>query len=473
MAADLIDRLAAHRTMDGLPRAELAWLASKGAVRAFEAGETLAREHEPIDHLNIVLTGHMSIRFNPGGGVRRIAEWRGGDVTGFLPFSRMKGSPGRVVAEEPIEVLQVHRDCFPEMIRERPELTERLVHIMLDRARMFRATELHDEKMRSLGRLAAGLAHELNNPASAVDRTAKSLAGCIADFDAAARALGAANLSAEQLAAIHRLHDAGDLASARHNFSSVEALQREDALADWMEDHGVVSVDLDSLVETYISPAALDELTQVLDAGVLATALRYLGSLSRAHRLAEQIETAASRIHSLVLAVKGFTYMDQSGSAQPVDIGRGLRDTITVLRAKARQKSVELRLDVAPGIPSIDGFGGELNQVWANLIENAIDAVAESGQVSVSATHDRDFITVRVLDDGPGIPSEIIDRIFDPFFTTKDVGEGTGLGLDIAQRLTARHDGSIKVESRPGHTEFIVTLPTAPPATEGKRSEAH
>jgi signal transduction histidine kinase len=160
-----------------------------------------------------------------------------------------------------------------------------------------------------------------------------------------------------------------------------------------------------------------------------------------------------------VLAVKGFTYMDQTVALQPVDIGRGLSDTITVLRAKARQKDAHLTMDVAPGLPAIQGFGGELNQVWANLIENALDAVAEGGHVSVIASHDDTFVTVRVTDDGTGIPHEMIDRIFEPFFTTKAVGEGTGLGLDIVRRVIHRHNGTVTVSSEPGRTEFTVTLP--------------
>ena len=176
------------------------------------------------------------------------------------------------------------------------------------------------------------------------------------------------------------------------------------------------------------------------------------------HQLASQIETAATRIHNLVTAVKGFTYMDQATMPKPVDIGQGLSDTLAVLNAKARGKSVKVTLDVEAGLPRIPGFGGELNQVWANLVDNALDAA--QGHVAVTARRLGPSVVVSVVDDGPGLPREIRDRIFDPFFTTKPVGQGTGLGLDIARRLVSRHLGEIEVESRPGHTEFRVALPT-------------
>ena len=176
-------------------------------------------------------------------------------------------------------------------------------------------------------------------------------------------------------------------------------------------------------------------------------------------KLTYEIETAATRIHGLVSAVKGFTYMDQASVPMPVDVGRGLADTLVVLRAKARARAVELTPDIASGLPPIVGFGGELNQVWANLIDNALDAAPKGGHVAVSAAHERNAIVVRVTDDGPGVPAEIRDRIFDPFFTTKGVGEGTGLGLDIALRLVQRHGGAIELGPRERGTEFVVTLP--------------
>jgi signal transduction histidine kinase len=172
------------------------------------------------------------------------------------------------------------------------------------------------------------------------------------------------------------------------------------------------------------------------------------------------VERAATRIHTLVGAVKRFAYMDRALAPDAIDLAGSLNDSVTLLVYKARKKSVGIDVRIEPNLPRVRAIGGDLNQVWTNLIDNAIDAVRESGRVTVSAARQRDFVVVRVVDDGAGIPSEIRDRIFDPFFTSKPVGQGTGLGLDIARQLVRRNDGDIEVESQPGRTEFRVTLRT-------------
>ena len=191
----------------------------------------------------------------------------------------------------------------------------------------------------------------------------------------------------------------------------------------------------------------------------LRASLRWVAAGCTVRGLAQDVERAASRVHELVSAVKGFTYMDHAPSAEPVDLAKGLSDTLAVMAAKARAKSASLALDLPPDLPRVRGFGGELNQVWANLIDNALDAVGENGRVMVTARPQGGRVVVRVTDDGPGIPAEMKSRVFDPFFTTKPVGKGTGLGLDIVRRLVDRNDGSIELESEPGRTEFRVALP--------------
>ena len=457
--SDLADRLKDHALLRAVPREQLAWVAAHGRLRRFAAGEVVSTTTQPVEGLNVVLSGHMVIYVDRGTGRRKVLEWRGGDIAGVLPYSRMVTPPGDTVAEEPTEVVTVDRQHFPEMIRECHELTEILVHVMLDRARHFTSSDLHDEKLVSLGKLAAGLAHELNNPASAVVRSAKTLADALAGADAAARALGAAGLTAAQLAAVDRVREVCLAARVESVRSPVEQADREDAIARWLEDHDADPAAAEPLAETAVSLAALDRLAEALDGEALAAALRWVAAGCTTRTLASEIEGAASRIYTLVAAVKGFTYMDRATVPQPVDIGQGLADTLAVLRAKARAKSVGVSVEVEPDLPRVQGFGGELNQVWANLIDNALDAVAQSGQVAVTAKREGRSVVVRVVDDGPGIPAEVRPRIFDPFFTTKPVGQGTGLGLDIVRRLVRRHDGEIDVDSRPGRTEFRVSLP--------------
>jgi signal transduction histidine kinase len=203
----------------------------------------------------------------------------------------------------------------------------------------------------------------------------------------------------------------------------------------------------------------LTELAGALSGDKLGAALRWMAAACTVRQLAHEIEQASSRVHELVSAVKAFTYMDHASAPESVDVGKGLTDTLTMLAAKARSKAAAVKLEIATDLPCVNGFGGELNQVWANLIDNALDAVEEGGRVTVMAARDRESVVVRVIDDGPGVPPEVENRIFDPFFTTKPVGSGTGLGLDIAQRLVGRHEGLIAVTSEPGRTEFRVTLP--------------
>jgi signal transduction histidine kinase len=458
---DLVSRLAAHRMLGSAPRDQLAWLAAHGTLRRFEVGDQVSQMGESLRALYVVLSGYVIIRVDRGAGPRKVMEWHGGDVSGLLPYSRLTNPPGRVTVEEPTEILMVDRECFPEMISRCHEVTAILVHAMLDRARRFTKSDLHDEKMVSLGRLSAGLAHELNNPASALERSAKELSARLFELEASALALGAAHLTPEQLAAIGPVRTQCGTPGERAALSPLERAEREEAVADWLGGRGLSSDIAEALAETAITVEHLDRLAGALDDDSLGFALRSIGASCRTRLLALEVEAAARRIHKLVAAIKGFTYMDQSTDPVPVTLGQGLSDTISVLGGKARRKSVTVTLQIPEDLPPVQGFGGDLNQVWMNLIDNAIDAVPESGRVEVSAACRDDSVVVRVVDDGPGIPEEQRERIFEPFFTTKPQGQGTGLGLDIARRLVEEHEGQIEVDSRPGRTEFRVILPRA------------
>jgi signal transduction histidine kinase len=206
---------------------------------------------------------------------------------------------------------------------------------------------------------------------------------------------------------------------------------------------------------------ALDRIAAAVEGPPLAAALRSVAAGVSVRAIASDIQEAASRISGLVAAIKGFTHMDQATAADAVDLKSSLGNTVAVLNSKARSKSVAVTIDIEPGLPAVRGFIGELNQIWANLIDNALDAVPNSGRVEIKAARERQRVLVRVLDNGPGIPEAIRDHVFEPFFTTKPVGKGTGLGLDIVRRLVNHNDAEIEVESAPGRTEFRVSLPIA------------
>jgi signal transduction histidine kinase len=454
----VLDRLSRHRLLAGAPPEQLAWLAARGHLVRLEPGDVLSPKGTTVLGLYIVLSGHLSIHIDRGAGPHKVMEWREGDVTGVLPYSRLVAPPGDVRAEMPTELWKIPREEIPALIRDCHELTSMFVHVMVDRARQFTSSDLQVEKMSSLGKLAAGLAHELNNPASAVARSAQGLKARLSEVERASRALGAARLSEAQQAAVDKSRNLC-LAAAGVTFgrSPIERADREDAIADWLGRHGADVSSAEALAESAITLDALDQLAEAVHGEALGATLQWLVAGCATYQLASEIEAAASRIHNLVAAVKGFTYMDQATMPKPVDVGQGLADTLAVLNAKARGKSVGVSLDVSPDLPRIQGFGGELNQVWANLVDNALDAA--KSHVAVSAGRQGHSVVVRVVDDGPGFPPEIRERIFDPFFTTKPVGQGTGLGLDIARRIVRRHQGEIEVDSRPGHTQFSVTLP--------------
>lgn len=459
MEQDLMARLAQHRSLGNAPVEEHAWLAAHGLLRTYAAGEVVTARGEQAQNLLILFVGHLVIRVDRGAGSHKIFEWRAGDVGGVMPYSRGASPPNDVVAEEPTELLAVEKELLPEMIRECPVVTATLVHAMLDRARQFKSSELRDEKLISLGKLAAGLAHELNNPASAVVRSARILPEGLSSAEAAARQLATARLSPSQFASIEAARTMCSASQGSEALSSLARADREDAIAEWLADHGAAEELADALADTGVTLAALDALAANVSGEALEAGLRWLAACCLVRTLSSEIEGAATRIHDLVGAVKGFSYMDHAPTPEPVDIRRGIADTFTMLGAKTRAKSVQVSVDLADDLPHVNAVGAELNQVWMNLIDNALDAVAVGGRVAVTAARELDFVVVQIVDDGPGIPPDIQGRIFDPFFTTKAVGKGSGLGLDVVRRLLQRHDGEVAVESMPGRTEFQVRLP--------------
>jgi signal transduction histidine kinase len=460
-ATDLVDRLQKHRTLGGAPRAELEWLAARGHVRHMAVGDELSGKGEPVGGLFVLLSGKISIFLDKGGATRKLTEWREGDVTGLLPYSRLVNAPGYAYADEPSEVFVVPREQMGTMPVECPELTAILVHRMVDRAREFTSNELHDEKLISLGRLSAGLAHELNNPSAAIERSAALLGHWLDELEEAARVLCGAGLTGAQFDAIDAVRNACSATPETGVRSPIQQAEREEAIADWLLGHGLGADSAEALAETAVTTGELDAIAATVQGSALHAALRWAAAGCSVRRLASEIQEAATRIAGLVLAVKGFTHMDQATGAEPVNLAKNLSDTVAVLKSKARAKSIAVSVRVDPNLPPVRGFVGELNQVWGNLIDNALDAVPESGRVDVVAESDTRRVVVRIVDNGPGIPSEIRDRIFEPFFTTKSAGHGTGLGLDIVRRLVQHNDGRIEVESLPGRTEFRVSLPIA------------
>src|SRR5687767_13004785 len=337
----LIERLAALPALASIPRAQLEWLAAHGEIRRYQQGDLVVTKGEPIRDLTIILSGRISIRLDRSGIARIVKEWKTGDVSGYLPYSRLDTTPGDVFADEPIEGLVIRNADIREMIRECYEFTALCVHEMLDRAREFKIDDLQREKLASLGVLSAGLAHELNNPSSALARSAKELAAGRPDLETAARALGAAGFTPSQRAAVDVLEQVHDTAAADLR-SPLDRADREDAIADWLQAHGVDPALADPLARSTATFAQLDAAAAALDRPQLALALRYVAADLTARRLSGEIEKAAVRIQQLVAAVKKHTHMDRAPTVDAVPIEESLSDTLTLIGSKARGKSVSL-----------------------------------------------------------------------------------------------------------------------------------
>ena len=471
LTTDVLDALASLPLFEHVPPAELEWLCTRGEVRRFAQGAIAMENGAPQTVMWIVLDGRFTLYIPRGGGWRKFYDAGRGFVAGTMPYSRVRTAAGRVVAEEDATVVELSQSHFSDLVHDCPELTTALVHTMIDRARDYRAAQIHDERMQSLGRLAAGLAHELNNPASGASSHARSLVPLLDDLQVASKALARAHLTDEQLERIDALRNMCFDAGPSPSRSALEAADREEEFSDWLRHRGIDPESASSLASAKVSLAALDDLAAVLPAESLRVAIRWVASDAAVRQVAAQITAATARIHHLVGAVKGFTFMDREGVPDNVDIARGLADTVAMLENKSRAKSVRVRVETADDLPMVYGIGSELNQVWEKLIDNAVDAAGVEGNVAVTATRRGDFVVVRVMDDGPGVPEEHRARIFDPFFTTKPIGLGAGLGLDIARRFAHLNNGDLDFTSQPGRTVFRVQLPIA--GAKGGALRAH
>jgi signal transduction histidine kinase len=321
--------------------------------------------------------------------------------------------------------------------------------------------------MATLGTLAAGVAHELNNPASATRRATEQLADALEKVDAAHHALNAARLEdASQDALLDLERRARHAAEAPGGMSAVESSDAEGDIEEWLDGRGISDGwDLaPALVAIGLDTDELNEIARGVDPAGLAAMLTFAARTVPVYALVREIGESSARISQIVNALKGYSFLGQA-AAQVVDIHQGLDDTLVILGSRLTERIVVQR-DYDPDLPAVPGFGGELNQVWTNLIENALDAVGDRGHIRITTGVSGRWAEVEIADDGPGVPSEAVSRIFDPFFTTKPQGKGTGLGLSTCHSIiTSHHGGSIAVASSPGETRFTVRLPLEPGPT--------
>ena len=444
--------------LTGLPLEDRLWLARHGQEVVAEPGGILFEEGTIADRMILILKGEIHVRRHSGGPMELFIG-RAGQMTGYLPFSRMKTSGGQGFAVTPVWALLIHKSLFPEMLAAIPSMAQRVVSTLLDRVREVTRIEQQAEKLTALGKLAGNLAHELNNPASAAQRAASSLVTEIRANRQNRFKLVNLCLSKQQVAAV----DAWELKVFSRAFKpdalTVTALiAREESLRAWLTALGCAEPwDIaPQLAEQDVSLADLEELSSIIGPNEACVALEYFARYLRTSRSVDTLVNSTARIFDLISAVKAYSYMDRAPILE-IDVPAGLDATLQMLQS--RMTNVQVVRDYQPDLPRISAYGSELNQVWTALIENALDALGNQGQLRITCRLEADMLLVEIWDTGPGIPPQIQDRIFEPFFTTKPPGHGLGLGLDNAMRIVRKHRGHIGVKSEPGSTCFRVRIP--------------
>ena len=442
-----------------LPDDQVSWFLSQSQELTLKPDDIYIHQGDAAEAMFVILDGQLQARGELAGEMVTIST-KAGDITGILPYSRMKQSPltGRALTNS--RILKFPASQFAELIARMPELTSRLVGLMSDRIRETTRIEQQRDRLVALGKLSAGLAHELNNPASAAKRAATQLRGMLKSIKDASHSLGARELNAAQKTQIENLETALlQLDGPPPDTLTVATL--EDELDALLRSHGLNNLwQLSaSLARKGAKPQVLESLFDSLDPETARAALVRLCASLEIAGILNEIESSVSRISDLVRAIKEYTFMDQA-PVQNVDIVKSLETTLTILNHKLKH-GVEVERDYQPIPLLVDSFGSELNQVWTNIIDNAIDAMHGKGKLRIRTYRDGSCVVVEIGDNGPGIPTDVQPHIFEPFFTTKGVGEGTGLGLDTVQRIVKKHRGSIQIDSQPGDTRFQVLLPLA------------
>jgi signal transduction histidine kinase len=468
----IVEALRGIQALDGLSEEEYLWLATHGVERMAGPGAMIFCQDAPPMGMNIMLRGEVHVRRTTGGTISFFIA-RTGQLTGLLPFSRMKGYGGTGYAVGEVWSLDIPKGKFADMLQAIPSMAQRCVTVLLNRVREVTRMEMQAEKLTALGKLAANLAHELNNPASAAQRSAASLFGEIRDFGDKKQQLGSVLQEAGQFpdyqdwARRTREKMAGYKSRAILPSNPLDLADREDLFRKWLEAHNVAEpwIMAAELAESPMTIANLEELASTISPKAMAVSAAAFSSSLRVERMAETVLNSTVRIFDLISAIKDYSYMDQA-PIQEIDLAQSLDNTLTMFASRLEHVRVERHYDT--GLPMISAYGSELNQVWTELIENALDAMSLNspdgtphGVLTLNAAPmGADMVSVEVRNTGPGIPPEIESRIFEPFYTTKAPGQGLGLGLDTVTRIITKHNGGIAVQSTPEQTCFQVRLPT-------------
>jgi signal transduction histidine kinase len=459
----LIDELRSLSLFDGLTRGQLAELAAGSTEVHIEPGVELFHEGAHADYWWVLIDGEIDLIRRIGREDTVVRKWHvpGHWAGGFRAFDEHgvylatgRGATAGRVLRVPAEVLRERLNAwFP--------LGRHLIEGLYGTARSIESTARQRESLVTLGKLAAGLAHEINNPAAAAVRAVDSLETTCHTLLSSLTRLARAEIPAQQFAALDTLRR--EIEPEAPVQDPLVLADHEDALSAWLTRHGVTRewTIAPPLAAAGIDVAWCERVAAVLDGTALEAGLEWVASTLSATTLLSDIKESSRRISELVASVRSYSQMDRA-SMQRIDVTEGLESTLVMLGHKLRD-GVKVVRDYGTGVPKIEAYAGELNQVWTNLIDNAIDAMDGAGTLRLTTRAEGDAVVIEVGDTGPGMPPEVAARAFEPFYTTKDVGKGTGLGLDIAQRIIVeRHGGTITIDSQPAETVLRVRIPARP-----------
>jgi signal transduction histidine kinase len=453
---------------------QLAWLCGHGHIEAIEPGP-LYTEGEPARCFYVLLHGTVVMSRRVGEDdveVLRTSERGvyGGAFNAYLGDRVPQVYNNSMRVTEPSRVFVLEASAFAQLMQEWFPMAVHLLEGLFFGTRNTQQAVGQRERLLALGSLSAGLTHELNNPAAAAVRATSALRERVAGMRHKLGMIGAGKWNKATLETLIQLQErAVELVAKAPSLSPIEASDREDSVTDWLDDHGIANGwDMAPIfVQAGLDTAWLDQVEAAVDEGVLDGALRWLSYTVETELLMNEIEDSTTRISTLVGAAKQYSQLDRA-PYQVVDVHELLDSTLMMLGGKI-PPGITVVKDYDRTLPAIPAYAGELNQVWTNLIDNAVSAMGETGTLTVRTMLERDQLVVEFGDTGPGVPPEIKDRIFEPFFTTKPVGKGTGLGLDISWRIVAKkHHGAIQVESVPGDTKFRVWLPLTAPEPDSQ-----
>lgn len=459
----LVKEISAAPSLAGVPIEQIEWVVERGELIEYEAGELFFQRGDPIDRLIIVLEGSTSFKMEQNGQYKELGRLKKGDISGALPYSRAQSATATGTAVVDTKLFVLSKEHFRDLICECHEFTSVLVHEMTDRVRDFTRSQQQNEKLMALGKLSAGLAHELNNPAAAIVRSSESLQSHLGTVPDKFKKVMSLRVSSEEVDLVNDMLFSKIKQGIDKGESLMERTEREDELTDWLDDNGYGDCYAlsETLAEYGFCATDLQHLRDELSQESFPPVVEWIDNVLTTEKMVGEIKEASNRISTLVNSVKSYSHMDRATDMEPTDVHEGIHNTLIILNHKFKKNKVEIVENLEEDLPRISAIPGELNQVWTNIMDNALDAMEEQdgGTLSIETVKHGGNVNVSITDSGPGIPEEIKGRIFEPFFTTKDVGKGTGLGLETVQKIIEKHNGSIKLESEPGKTKFEFCFP--------------